>query len=222
MDARKYGRTYHFPFSPGTSSDDKILHDWTDLLSQEIVLSEKLDGENTCLKESGVYARSHVGPTRNPWAQNMWEIWNRINHELGTLEIFGENLYGLHSIEYSNLEHYFYIFAIRDNDQWLSWDDVSFYANLLEIPTVPVISRGYFKETELCNAIDNQMTAGSKLGGYCEGLVVRNSSSFSTENFSDNVLKYVRANHVKTDEHWTRNWKRALLRYERMDEGRDS
>jgi hypothetical protein len=25
MDSRKYGRTYHFPFSPGTTSDDRML-----------------------------------------------------------------------------------------------------------------------------------------------------------------------------------------------------
>lgn len=217
MDARKYGRTYHFPFSPGTTSDDKILQDWQDLLACDLVLTEKLDGENNCLKSSGVYARSHVGPTRNPWAQNVWEIWNLIQQELGTLEIFGENLYGVHSIEYKHLEHYFYIFAIRDGEDWLSWEEVQFYAALLNLPTVPVIDRGTFTEEELRRIIDLQMQRGSTLGGECEGVVVRTSSSFSTEEFSYNILKYVRANHVTTDEHWTHNWKRALLWYEYVD-----
>ena len=217
MDARKYGRTYHFPFSPGTTSDDKILQDWQDLLACELVLTEKLDGENNCLKKDGVYARSHVGPTRNPWAQNVWEIWNLINRELGSLEIFGENLYGQHSIEYTHLEHYFYVFAFRDEERWLSWEEVQFYAAALDLPTVPLIDTGIFTEVQLRSAIDWQMQQGSTLGGECEGLVVRTNSDFLVDEFSYNVLKYVRANHVKTDEHWTRNWKRALLWHERLD-----
>ncbi|MDE6163019.1 MAG: 2'-5' RNA ligase, partial [Bacteroides sp.] len=26
MTSKKYGRTYHYPFSPGTTSDDRINH----------------------------------------------------------------------------------------------------------------------------------------------------------------------------------------------------
>ena len=39
-----------------------------------------------------------------------------------------------------------------------------------------------------------------------EGFVVRNVDSFAYEDFSKNVAKYVRKNHVQTDEHWTKNW----------------
>ncbi|NHX34665.1 2'-5' RNA ligase, partial [Escherichia coli] len=28
MQSRKYGRTYHYPFSPGTTSDDRINSYW--------------------------------------------------------------------------------------------------------------------------------------------------------------------------------------------------
>ena len=28
MQSRKYNRTYHFPFSKGTTSDDRIAEDW--------------------------------------------------------------------------------------------------------------------------------------------------------------------------------------------------
>ncbi len=44
-----------------------------------------------------------------------------------------------------------------------------------------------------------------------EGVVTRNADSYSTDEFSKNVFKYVRKEHVKTDEHWTRNWRRAKL-----------
>lgn len=215
MEIFKYPRTYHFPFSPGTTSDDRIKHDWQAILANESVITEKLDGENTCIKADGVYARSHAAPTRNPWAKNMWTIWENVKNSLGDLDVFGENLYGLHSIEYSHLEHYFYIFAIRDGNKWLAWDEVVFYAQLLDLPTVPVLARGVFTENEIKTVINTAISEGSQLGGACEGVVCRTAEGFETADFSDKLLKYVRKNHVKTDEHWTRNWQRAKLRFER-------
>lgn len=214
MASHKYGRTYHFPFSPGTTSDDKIQQDWLPILQHELVITEKLDGENTCLKTDGVYARSHVAPTRNAWAGNMWQIWEQVRHDLGSLEVFGENLYGLHSIEYQKLTHHFYVFAVRDGDTWLSWEEVNFYASLLDLPVVPVYQQGFFSEKELINSILTGMENGSALGKTIEGFVCRNVKAFDITQFSQNVLKYVRKNHVQTDEHWTRNWKRAKLWYE--------
>lgn len=218
METLKYPRTYHFPFSPGTTSDDRIKNDWQAILSNELVVTEKLDGENTCIKFDGVYARSHAAPTLNPWAKNMWMIWEQVKNSLGDFDIFGENLYGLHSIEYANLESYFYIFAIRDGDKWLSWDEVVFYAHLLDLPTVPVLGRGIFTENDLKILINKTLLEGSQLGGVCEGVVCRKAEGFETANFSDSLLKYVRKNHVKTDAHWTRNWQRAKLRFERATE----
>lgn len=210
----KYGRTYHFPFSPGTTSDDKIQHDWEELLLNELVMTEKLDGENTCLKKSGFYARSHSAPTTNPWARNMRTIWDRVNKALGHLEVFGENLYGVHSIEYTKLEHFFHIFAIRDENTWLAWHEVKMYAEMLDLPVVPEIKIKHFTKEEIKKEIQENLLKGSILGGECEGFVFRNSNSFKNESFAKNVLKYVRKNHVKTDEHWTKNWKRARLWYE--------
>lgn len=62
----KYPRTYHLPYSPGTTNDDKKLKDdWFDhFKNQEIVITEKLDGENTAFTSQDVYARSHGAPTR--------------------------------------------------------------------------------------------------------------------------------------------------------------
>jgi hypothetical protein len=44
-----------------------------------------------------------------------------------------------------------------------------------------------------------------------EGVVSRNTDEYAATAFAQNVFKYVRKGHVKTDEHWTRNWKRASL-----------
>jgi RNA ligase len=211
IQSRKYDRTYHFPFSKGAQNDDKISFDWQGILENELVITEKLDGENTCLKADGVYARSHAAPTRNPWAENMWQIWSNAKPYLGDLEIFGENLYGIHSIEYSKLPAYFFVFAIRDGDTWLSWDEVTFYAQALDLHTAPVLARGRFTETQLTHTILEYVHQPSTFGGEMEGVVVRNVGAFLPDVFYQNVLKYVRANHVQTDEHWTRRWKKAKL-----------
>lgn len=49
--------------------------------------------------------------------------------------------------------------------------------------------------------------------GWCgrEGIVMRITDSFPIIEFPRCVCKYVRANHVQTDEHWTKNWKKAKL-----------
>lgn len=222
MKTQKYPRTYHFPFSLGATSDDRTLQNWQAILAHPLIITEKLDGENTCLKTSGVYARSHAAPTRNAWAKNMWTIWERLKNDLGDLQVFGENLYGIHSIEYQELYHHFYIFGIRDNDTWLSWEEVIFYAQLMDLPTVPVRQIGHFSAKQLPIFIEEEMLKGSQLIGDCEGFVVRNAQSFANDTFYQNVLKYVRKNHVKTNEHWTRNWKRAKLWYEQASPKRSS
>lgn len=212
MTAEKYPRTFHFPFSEGTTDDDRIQSQWQGILQHELVITEKLDGENTCLKANGVYARSHGAVNRNPWARPLWDIWDRIGHSLGDLHVFGENMYAVHSIEYAHLEHYFYIFAIRDGAQWLSWDEMAEYAQILELPLVPLIARGHFDENSLRKIIAQQQQTGSLLGGMSEGVVCRTAAAFPNDDFARCVLKYVRHNHVQTDEHWTRNWKKANLR----------
>ena len=225
--SRKYGRTYHFPFSPGTTSDDRINHQyWDDISTLDTVIhTEKLDGENTCLNKHGIFARSHAAPTRHPWANHLKHLYSLHKNDLGDLEIFGENVYAIHSIEYVNLSHHFYVFAIREKDKWLSWEEVCFYAAMLDFPTVPVLGTTSPKtqsdfESEIQQIVKQSSTFGSvdvanQQPCRMEGIVTRNMSEYSVQDFKKHVFKYVRKDHVKTDEHWTRNWKRATLQWEK-------
>jgi len=224
--SRKYGRTYHYPFSPGTTSDDRINYDYWEHLSniQKVVHTEKLDGENTCLNQYGVFARSHAAPTVHPWAAYLRERWQLLRQDLGNLEVFGENLYAIHSIQYLDLEQHFYVFAIREEYRWLSWEEVKFYTAALDFPTVPEIKMvaptlkadfeadilQMVQEESVFQSIDVHTGKASAM----EGIVTRNVEGFVTEAFAENVFKYVRKDHVKTDEHWTKNWKRAPLKWE--------
>jgi len=227
MNTRKYGRTYHYPFSPGTTSDDRIQHDyWAHVQHMETIIhTEKLDGENNCLNQYGVFARSHAAPTTSPWTNHLRQRWQSIRHDLGDLELFGENLYAIHSIAYHNLAVHYYIFAARCLDTWLSWEEVVFYAAAFDLPTVPVLQQVNQLTTEPDFSRQVLKLAGEpsvfdaydiSTGLACtrEGIVNRNANEYPVGALGNNVFKYVRKGHVKTDEHWTRHWQRARLNYE--------
>lgn len=224
--SKKYGRTYHYPFSPGTTSDDRVAHEyWRDVSKHKMVIhTEKLDGENNCLSRDGVFARSHASPTTSPWTSAIRERWQSIKYDLGDLEFFGENLYAVHSIEYRKLESHYFVFAVRINETWLSWDEVLFYAAMFDFPTVPVLrtinpaDKSSF-EHDMMDLVQEPSVFDSYdaiTGLPCqrEGIVSRNADEYTVGAFEHNVFKYVRKNHVKTNEHWTRTWRRAKLSWE--------
>lgn len=241
--SRKYGRTYHYPFSPGTTSDDRINHVYWNHVQRipKIVHTEKLDGENTCISKLGVFARSHAAPTRHRWADYLKIKWDMIKNDLGDLEIFGENCYAIHSIKYIDLPDHFFVFRIRNKDKWLSWEETKFYAALLDLSTVPVIRTDRMDElrnydnpkTEYEERILSDVTAESKFGSVdnglfnpktgervvqrcrMEGIVSSNVEEYRVSEFKMNVFKYVRKDHVQTDEHWSRSPRRATLKHER-------
>lgn len=208
----KYNKTYHLPWS-NPSSDDKIADDITCLIGREIVITEKLDGSNSCITKAGAYGRSHGTFTTNPWDVELRRLHSLIQNDIEEdVYIFGESMYAIHSIEYTNLDSYFYMFAVRDNGFWLSWDKVEEYAYLLDIPTAPVLFRGIVNtEKELRELVEGLVKNQSKLGGDIEGVVVRVSDRFDDDDFKNSLQKWVRKNHVNTDSHWTRNWKRSKL-----------
>jgi hypothetical protein len=216
----KYPRTYHVPFSPGATKDDKKLKDgWFEYYrGKEIVFTEKLDGENSCLCQKGVFARSYGAETRSPWSINLWGdnglYWKVKGLIDDDLLIFGENLYGEHSIHYEKLRDYFHVFACYNEttDKWWSWDDVKFVSKVLDVPHVPTLWRGIAEsEDQIRELIIQTMNMPSAYGNTKEGVVIRLANEFDGEDFPNYVCKYVRANHVQTDEHWTRNWKKAEL-----------
>lgn len=212
----KYPRTPHFFFSKGATNDDRIAHNSENLIGTPIVITEKLDGSNASLTKGGVFARSHGAYSENPWDQQMWNIHARIEKDIPQdTFIFGENMEGIHSIEYSNLRSYFYMFGVRENNIWVTWEKVEEWAYLLDIPMVPILFKGQLNtEKELQELVEELVSQPSEAGGEREGVVVRNAGTFHNDHFYDNVRKWVRADHVQTDNHWTRNWKRATIKYD--------
>lgn len=196
-DRVKYPRTYHLPFSPGVSKDDKILPSLDHFIGKRVILTEKMDGENTTMYRDYIHARSVDG---NHHESRDWvkSHWSKISYEIPEgYRICGENLYAEHSIRYDNLQNYFYIFSIWDDKNvCMNWDETAEWAELLEIPLVPVLYDGVFDERKIqsiCESIDTTVS---------EGAVLRIADSFDYGKFRTSVVKYVRANHVATGEHW--------------------
>lgn len=54
----KYPRTYHLTWSPGTTSDDKILTTTSQFDGKEVIVTEKMDGENCTIGSDYTHARS--------------------------------------------------------------------------------------------------------------------------------------------------------------------
>lgn len=210
-ESRKYNRSLHAQISLGTTSDDRFMpNGYVKSFAQKegLILTEKLDGQNNCFSKNGVFARSHSSPTEHPWDKPMRKRWSLIKNDLNNLEIFGENMYGVHSIAYKKLESFFYVFAVRDGDRWLGWDEVKFYASMLDFPTVPeipitvelnslfiedknenLILENWLKSNLGMTWIDSVKSSGL-LGGYdpengdscSEGFVIRNKNEFKTNN----------------------------------------
>lgn len=196
----KYPRSFHLPWSLGATDDDKTLSGVEHFVGQEVVVTEKFDGENETMYPDGyVHARSLDGRTHESqtWVR---ALAGRIGLDIpSTMRICGENVYARHSIAYEALETYFYVFGIFEGEVSLSWDEVEAYAEMLGLTTVPVLYRGIWDEA----AVKACYTGTSRGGGVQEGYVVRLARSFTRGEYPVSLAKFVRANHVQTGAaHW--------------------
>ena len=218
----KYPRTYHFVYSEGTTSDDRISSDVSNLIGNRIIINSKLDGSNSAIEIDGAFGRSHAAYTKNPWDVKLRIFHSGIKYLLDEgVMLFLENMEAIHSLEYTNLESFFYLFGGLQDGVFSSWEDVELWSDILNIPTVPVLFDGIVNsEKELKELVLKLAKEPSTLGAFDtttgekmkEGVVVRPYDSFPYEKFGDNIRKYVRANHVKSDEFWVKNWRKAKLK----------
>ncbi|MEU1286153.1 RNA ligase family protein [Kitasatospora sp. NPDC005856] len=207
-----YPRTPHLPWSPGVAADDVRTGDLSGLAGAEVVVTEKLDGENTTLYRDGLHARS-LDSAHHPSRAWVKGLQGRIAPRIPEgWRICGENLFARHSIPYTDLESWFYGFSVwrdgthdgehegrtdgRDDgrDHCLSWDDTVRFLRRLGIPTPRVLWRGRYDERALRALrldLDHQ-----------EGYVVRTVRGFPRAEFGERVAKWVRPRHVRTDTHW--------------------
>lgn len=193
----KYPRTFHVPFSPGATSDDKLLRSLEHFVGREVVVTVKMDGENTTLYHDGYHARS-IDSRHHPSRDWLARFHAECGYNIPVgWRVCGENLYARHSIAYTDLPSYFLGFSVwNEENRALSWDDTQEVFALLGIESVPVLYRGMFDEAQL-----HRLVAQLDLSKD-EGFVLRLADSFHYDEFAQSVAKWVRPAHVQTGEHW--------------------
>lgn len=194
----KYERTFHVPWSDGVNEDDKMLKNMDNFVGKRVVVTEKMDGENTNIYKDYFHARSvdsrhHY--TRD-WAKSYAMSYISPNLPDGW-RICAENMYAKHSIKYVNLDSYLLGFSIwNDKNMCLSWDGTLEWFELLGMVHVKVLYDGVYDEEFIKSlySYDNY--------DNMEGYVIRVADSFHYSEFKKNVAKFVRKNHVTTENHW--------------------
>lgn len=194
----KYSRTYHVPWSPGMNDDDKMNKDMDYFKGKRVIVTTKLDGENTSIYKDYFHARSLDGrshPSRD-WAKSYASCFQ---HDIpDDWRICAENLYAQHSIRYEDLETYLYGISIwNEKNICLDWDSTLEWFQLLNIYSVPVIYDDIYDEDKIKSLYSEDMWE------HCEGYVIRLAEEFSYMNFKKSVAKFVRKNHVMTTKY---NW----------------
>ena len=197
MVRAKYPTTPHLPFSPGLQNDDRRIQTLDELIGREVVVTEKMDGENTSMYSNHIHARS-LDSRHHPSRDWVKKLWGEINYQIPEdWRICGENVYAKHSVAYENLETYFYGFSIWNEDNVaLSWDETLMWFKELRIEPVPVLYRGMF-DLEVLEKLSKTINPATT-----EGFVVRVTGAVAYEEFDLKFAKWVRKGHVQTDKHW--------------------
>lgn len=193
----KYPRTPHLPFSNSITIDDKVLVNTNHFKNKKIVITEKMDGENTTIYKNYYHARSLDSKHKeyHSWLINFINTFQYLIPQ--DYHICGEYLYATHSIFYDNLKTYFEVFSIWNKNKCLSWEDTKEFCIKYNLELVPELYIGLYDE-QLIKKIANEIINN---GG--EGIVIRLYDSFLYEDFQTSIAKFVRKNHVQTDKHWS-------------------
>lgn len=210
MQPPKYPSTPHWPWSQKVHRDDSYHENPEFFVNRPVIITEKIDGGNTLLYNGQVYARSTVAPSNDGWFAMVKKhhAW-KSNYWDDSTFVYGEDMYGIHSIEYDPVfePDTYYVFAVRRGDYFLSWSDVVSFSVENGLGVVPTVYFGTFGDVEeISEFLVTNLATPSALGGEKEGFVIRLAQSFPVSRFQEFVCKYVRKDHVQTDEHWRENW----------------
>lgn len=191
----KYPRTYHFDWSPGLQNDDRRIENLEGFKGKEVVITEKMDGENTSIYLDHIHARS-MDSGKHESRNWLNAFAARFQYKIPVdWRICGENMYAKHSVFYKALPNYFLGFSIWDNHNVCqNWDTTLNWFLELGITPVKELYRGTF-------SMDIPWDSFVKEDEW-EGYVMRVTDSFHYDDFHKVVAKYVRKNHVQTSAHW--------------------
>jgi hypothetical protein len=205
---RKYPSTPHLTWSPEKHRDDSYHPDESTFEGEEVVVLEKMDGENLNIYPNGDWHARSIETPYHPTREWAGRVAGEVGYKLPDgWRVCAENLYGKHSIKYTDLRDYVQVFnVVNDENRVVSWDAIEEWCELLELEHVPVLWEGKFDRDLISSWTEEDVN--EMAGRESEGYVVRVKRSFPVEQFEYHVGKWVRSGHVQTDEHWLRKWEK--------------
>jgi hypothetical protein len=204
----KYPSTPHLTWSPEKHRDDSYHPDESTFEGEEVVVLEKMDGENLNIYPNGDWHARSIETPYHPTREWAGRVAGEVGYKLpGGWRVCAENLYGKHSIKYTDLRDYVQVFnVVNDENRVVSWDEVEEWCELLDLLHVPVLWEGKFDRDLISSWTEEDVN--EMAGRKAEGYVVRVKRSFPVEQFEYHVGKWVRKGHVNTSEHWLRKWEK--------------
>ena len=199
---KNYPSTYHLPFSQGIGLDDNVGNITKFcFLNNEIVITEKMNGINCCLKEGQVYVRNQYN---EPTHEN-FSLAKKISASLKdklpeSLWLFGENV-----VTNEKKKLRFYVFGVYDSYSkiWLSWEETKIITAEFGLELVPEIYVGHLSSyrklkswTKACymsneesGDMSNEELPVVDMKGK-EGYVIRITDRFENKDFNNCLAKF--------------------------------
>lgn len=197
-----YPKTPYLPWSPGIDPKDPIAN-LADFVGKKIAISVKMDGSNIAMTREGIYGRSEQHPSLTEIKAKHGGI-SYLIPENGC--VFGESLVAKHSIHYTGplaLKDTYQVFAYYNEDDD-AFSDVKYTQTMVDQLGLTMVSY-IIVEPHSLERFEHlvKITFDVTVAKGNEGIVVRNVESFRYEDFSHNVAKMVRPNHVQSTTHWS-------------------
>lgn len=206
----KYPRTHHVSWSQSIRSDDRVHKSLSQFHGKRVIITKKMDGENTSMYQNYIHARSIDGRHHisRDWIKN---FWSTIRADIPDgWRVCCENMFAEHSIRYesnvlvegvgvvdNSLDTYCMGFSIwNERNVCLSWDETMEWFELLGIKPVEVIYDGIYDEEAIKKLYKESDWA------TLEGWVMRIADEFNYSDFRRYMAKFVRKGHVQTEKHW--------------------
>ena len=202
----KYPRTFHLPYSPKRGSDDKVLYDDSCFEEKNVVVMEKMDGENATMYFNHLHARSldSVKDESHRWLER---FRNYISSQLESLKnwrLCGENLFYKHTIFYQDLESIFLGYSLwteeKNSNTSLSWKETQTIFENIGISYPTIIYEGIYDRKKILETFEEYKQQKNR---KVEGFVIRLADTFLYKDFSKSVAKYVCDDfEITSSKHW--------------------
>ena len=197
----KFPRTHWLPIGEKPYKSERYLtgKEVDNLFSGEVHVSEKLDGANVGISyHDGILVLqkrgSFIGDGEHPqygafkkWASSRYHPFSQLPE--GTV-LFGEWLFARHSIHYTRLPDYFFVFDVWQGG-FLPVEERDSLAERLGLYVPPTIYQGIIAIDDIPHLIRQSYYSDELM----EGVVVRNSRVRG---------KYVRPDFIRGQEHWSK------------------